>query len=150
MAHSRFRKLRIVWSVFWGLACVLLIVLGIRSYWHMDIVAIPSPPERLMSVSYYGRIYWSKVALDRAVSKPSTVDSLSIQDDWTLVQQVIDDLFDDGTSHSVRHVIWVLAAGTLAAFPWAESKWQFSLRTLLIVTTLVAVVLGLVVWAARK
>jgi hypothetical protein len=115
----------------------------------MDIVAIPSPPERLMSVSYYGRIYWSKVALDRAVSKPSAVDSLSIHDDWPFVQQVIDDLFDDGTSHSVRHVFWVLVAGTLAAFPWAESKWQFSLRTLLIATTLVAVVLGIIVWMSK-
>jgi hypothetical protein len=28
----RFRKLRIAWSVFWGIACVLLIVLWVRSY----------------------------------------------------------------------------------------------------------------------
>ena len=32
----RFRKLRIAWSVFWGLACVLLIVLWVRSYWFFD------------------------------------------------------------------------------------------------------------------
>src|SRR5262245_43357240 len=106
----RYRKLRIAWSVVWGVVAVLLVVLCVRSYWHMEIVAIPSPPERLMCVSYYGRIYWSKVALDRAVSKPSAVDSLSIHDDWTLVQQVTDDLFDDGQPLIVRHVIWVLAA----------------------------------------
>ena len=29
----RFRKLRIAWSVVWGIACVLLIVLWVRSYW---------------------------------------------------------------------------------------------------------------------
>jgi hypothetical protein len=28
----RFRKLRIAWSVGWGIACVLLIVLWVRSY----------------------------------------------------------------------------------------------------------------------
>src|SRR4051812_41646326 len=28
----RFRTLRIAWSVFWGLACVLLVVLWVRSY----------------------------------------------------------------------------------------------------------------------
>ena len=140
-----YRKLRIAWSVVWGVVVVLLCVLWARSYWHMDIVAVPSPPERLMSVSYYGRIYWSKVALDKAVSKPSAVDSLSIQDDWTLVQQVTDDLYDYGKPLSARHVIWVLAAVTLAAFPWAESKWQFSLRTLLIATTLIAIALGLIV-----
>src|SRR5689334_19264816 len=33
----RFRKLRIAWSVFWGLACVLLIVLWVRSYWCSDV-----------------------------------------------------------------------------------------------------------------
>ncbi len=32
----RFRKLRIAWSVVCGLACVLLIVLWVRSYWWID------------------------------------------------------------------------------------------------------------------
>ena len=32
----RFRKLRIAWSVVWGIACVLLIVLWVRSYWSVD------------------------------------------------------------------------------------------------------------------
>ena len=30
----RFRKLRIAWSVVCGIACVLLIVLWVRSYWY--------------------------------------------------------------------------------------------------------------------
>ena len=34
----RFRKLRIAWSVGWGIACVLLIVLWVRSYWYKDTV----------------------------------------------------------------------------------------------------------------
>ena len=32
----RFRKVRIVWSVAWGIACVLLVVLWVRSYWWTD------------------------------------------------------------------------------------------------------------------
>src|SRR3954469_13810361 len=32
----RFRKLRIAWSVFWGLAAVLLVMLCMRSYWWQD------------------------------------------------------------------------------------------------------------------
>jgi hypothetical protein len=32
----RFRKLRIAWSVGWGVACVQLIVLWVRSYWWVD------------------------------------------------------------------------------------------------------------------
>jgi hypothetical protein len=37
-------------------------------------------------------------------------------------------------------------AATLAAGPWIPVSCRFSLRTLLIATTLVAVVLGLIVW----
>src|SRR5258708_1013677 len=32
----RFRKLRIVWSVMWGIACALLMVLCVRSYGTWD------------------------------------------------------------------------------------------------------------------
>jgi hypothetical protein len=35
----RFRKLRIAWSVFWGLNGVLLIVLWVRSYWWIPLSA---------------------------------------------------------------------------------------------------------------
>src|SRR3954466_10432902 len=36
----RFRKLRIAWSVFCALACVLLVVLWVRSYFYHDRVLI--------------------------------------------------------------------------------------------------------------
>ena len=32
----KYRKLRIAWSVFWGVACVLLVVLWARSDWYLD------------------------------------------------------------------------------------------------------------------
>jgi hypothetical protein len=52
------------------------------------------------------------------------------------------------------HIIWPqvilplwFPALSFAALAWLiHLQWQFSLRTLLIVTTLVAVVLGLIVW----
>ena len=69
-------------------------------------------------------------------------------------------------SHSVRGGIQVPACGSLLSIvpiqfganhscvardcgvaPWL--RWRFSLRTLLIATTLVAVVLGLIVWSVR-
>jgi hypothetical protein len=45
---------------------------------------------------------------------------------------------------------WALLAAfaVVAAVPWLPAR--FSLRTLLIVTTLVAVVLGLIVWQVRQ
>src|SRR5262249_38692004 len=36
----RYRKLRFAWSVFWGLATVLLIALWVRSYTWMDVLGI--------------------------------------------------------------------------------------------------------------
>ncbi len=42
-----------------------------------------------------------------------------------------------------------LLFATLAAVPWLPWSNRFSLRTLLIATTLVAVVLGLIVWAVH-
>ena len=45
--------------------------------------------------------------------------------------------------------LWLAASVgfATAALPWI--RWRFSLRTLLIATTLVAIALGLAVWAAR-
>jgi hypothetical protein len=42
----------------------------------------------------------------------------------------------------------VLTCGLISVIPWP--RWHFSLRTLLIATTLVAAGLGLLVWAAGK
>ena len=45
---------------------------------------------------------------------------------------------------------WLMICGAIAAAPWIRQlRWRFSLRTLLIVSTLIAVVLGLIVVLAR-
>ena len=49
--QRRFRKLRIAWSVGWGLAAVLLLVLWVRSYWWRDFYVV-----RLSAESYHGMI----------------------------------------------------------------------------------------------
>jgi hypothetical protein len=48
----------------------------------------------------------------------------------------------------IPHWFIIAVAGLLAALPWL--RWRFSLRTLLIGMTVVAVVLGLVIWAAGR
>jgi hypothetical protein len=49
---------------------------------------------------------------------------------------------------SISAPLWfpLLVIAALAVAPWNPKLWKFSLRTLLIATTLIAVVLGLVVW----
>jgi hypothetical protein len=57
----------------------------------------------------------------------------------------------DGFRITFPHRLPIAVFALLAAAPWIRQlNRQFSLRTLLIATTLVAVVLGLAVWAARR
>jgi hypothetical protein len=39
-APMKHRKLRIAWSVAWGIAAVLLIVLWARTYQHVDMLSV--------------------------------------------------------------------------------------------------------------
>jgi len=49
------------------------------------------------------------------------------------------------------HWFLIALSATFAAVPWIRQlKLRFSLRTLLVATTLIAVVLGLITYAARK
>ena len=55
--------------------------------------------------------------------------------------------------HGAMFPYWflVLVFGGLAISPWTtRPKLRFSLRTLLIATTLVAVVLGMIVWMSER
>jgi hypothetical protein len=53
----RFRKLRIAWSVAWGLAAVLLIALWVRSYSWSEYVAVPITSNHSVSLqSELGRV----------------------------------------------------------------------------------------------
>jgi len=51
---------------------------------------------------------------------------------------------------AIPHYVVIIMAASIAALPWFNRiPRHFSLRALLIATTLVAVVLGLIVWATR-
>src|SRR5215208_6728481 len=55
----RFRELRIAWSVGWGLACVLLIVLWVRSYHTMNQLRYVSGGRLVTQIaSYQGGAYY--------------------------------------------------------------------------------------------
>jgi hypothetical protein len=118
----RYRKLRIAWSVMCGIGCLLLIVLWVRSYSCNDHVHFP-------------------VMSDRMVTIDSTANRLSITT-YSLYRPLA---WHRGIT--LPHWCLILIASALAAVPWL--RWRFSLRTLLIATTLIAVVLGIIVWMSR-
>ena len=155
----KFRKLRIAWSVMCGIVCVLLIVLWVRSFTVMDSLLFQysstSPCLRINSLhagtfitfrNYgYGASVWR-------ISHTPIADTFMLED--VNGQKVNTAWFhvwrNNGTSE-VYAPYWfpLLLSGAHTAAQWIGRSNRFSLRTLLIVTTLVAVVLGLVVWLSR-
>src|SRR5262245_57772750 len=128
------RKLRIAWSVAWGLLAVLLCVLWVRSYWAWDWLSAPG----VSFATYAGSLY---IELgDREPWGITTTDLLSntilvVHEETTLGFLV--------RPSSLYLGMWflVLMTTSAAALPWMRWSKRFSLRTLLIATTLVAVVL---------
>ena len=152
----RFRKLRIAWSVGCGVLCALLIVLWVRSYWWTEVRTLLITEK--WSVSY--GLYPGVIGIGVRSGDDGTPLILEA-DDWWSVQQlrgspayssrVLGYFGYGGGVVALPYWFAVLLAVTLAVAPWVRQlNWRFSVRTLLITTTLVAVVLGLSVYAARK
>ena len=159
----RFRKLRITWTVFCGIACVLLVVLWVRSYvWFDNLVGPVSSTRCLGFESSQG---WLTVRWDQYTMNPKAFPR------WTLNKMPAEALekafkllaargtpihsvpsfgFHDGSFQFPHWSIVVLTGVLAVAFATCRPyRINFSLRTLLIATTLVAAVLGLIVWSAR-
>jgi hypothetical protein len=151
----RFRKLRIAWSVFWGLACVLLVVLWVRSYWWTQVGSSPFTEKWSISYGSYPGVIAIGVRsqLSGDDSTPLTMDA----DEWWFVQQlrgspayssrVLGYFGYGGGVVALPYWFAVLLAVTLTVAPWFHLR--FTTRTLLIAMTLVAMVLGLIVCLGR-
>ncbi len=138
----KYRKLRIAWSVAWGVVAVLLVVLWVRSYWFGDFTVIKySASHQFRLVSIDG-VIGSAIENPTAYNPRFIVGSEAISPngfDWTIYH-----VWGNHTRLCVPHWVLAIVPGSIAAVPWLPLR--FSLRTLLIAMTLVAVGLGLVVW----
>ena len=151
------RILRIGWSAGCVIACLLLIVLWVRSYFHADDLNVPlTGPIVVSAASMRGKTLWS-------VSRIQATDNPALGKLRRVVGIIGDDQnelrnFDQRArawhvvpSGGIASTVFILPhwfpcalLAALAVAPWLP--WRFSLRALLIVTTLVAVVLGVIVW----
>jgi hypothetical protein len=163
----RFRKLRIAWSLFWGIACVLLIALWVRSYSWWDELYTPLSIQRYYETEADGRLIVIESASGQVIVTFSTGSGPWI---WHIASKLTDrypygphsELADQhhttglagfaiyrayGLNPTVCVPHWFLALAFvgLGGLSWLHWQKRFSLRTLLIATTLVAVVLGLAV-----
>jgi|tagenome__1003787_1003787.scaffolds.fasta_scaffold20707841_3 hypothetical protein len=132
---------RIAWSVFCVLTCILLASLWVRSYFVLDSWEAPSANfdsgVGQCTFSFLNNVadQWRYVAVDVG--------------NWSNLPSLFAFSLDTHDSVTLDFPHWFLVAllAAFSAIPWV--RWRFSLRTLLIATTLVAVVLGLIVWSIR-
>ena len=149
-ALTKYRKLRIAWSVGWGLFWLLLIVFWIRSHWLVEQIVLPvtrtnsvafgSMPGAFM-VGHTNEIpqkYWH--------SQPAPKWLQYFDDENDPWSDTVKFRLDDGVL-VLPYWFGTVLLTAIVALPWLPLPRQFSLRTLLIGTTLVAVMLGLVMWA---
>jgi hypothetical protein len=151
------RYLRVTWTAFCGLACVLLIVLWVRAQGYVEGVGISiSGKSSFLIVNCPGQI---------AV----TTDTSAIRDRWTFHQEPagLRSVWSNGSVEiscrwtawgrfariwgSIFIPHWFLISLTcfLAVLPWPTYSNRFGVRALLIAITLVAVVLGLGMYLIR-
>ena len=148
----RFRKLRIAWSVVWGVAVVLLIVLWVRSYWWADRIGVFNTPKLFVIGSLCGNIEIGNHRHTSSVPKRAwEFRTLPLDNSVEYPKPALIGIYTDATGSDIQILMpfWLvtLLVATIATAPWIPRR--FSLRTLLIGTTLVAILLGLIAWAAR-
>jgi hypothetical protein len=150
------RKLRIAWSVAWGFAAGLLVVLWVRSYWRADGLRVPTAHPILID-TIRGVVQASQFESDKITGFPPGWIHTTFNPDnflkdqppipsWQLHWRSVGIIGDRPyLSFPIWSILVLLSFVSVA--PWV--RWRFTLRTLLVATTLVAVGLGLIVWLAR-
>ena len=152
------RYLRIAFSATCLIVCVLLIALWVRSYWCWDTAYFQlfhSPT--VAAISAEGRFFFGLEAGGSAGSQMQLVSRSISGGIHPFLPSAIAKTrfrfnavkFPSGRIVEIPPYFFIAIASCVAATPWIPGKRQFALRTLLIATTLVAVVLGLIVWLSR-
>jgi len=145
----RFRKLRIAWSVFWGLVAVLLCLLWVRSYWHNESFGYYGQTRSIGVASHGGVVTFKQIEqLASGGWEFSTWPSAGSRNLKSHFLITCSDLRAARTKIEVPHWMGVLALGCVVVAPFQFNR--FSLRTLLLATTLVAVLMGVLVWVTKN
>jgi hypothetical protein len=139
------RRLRIATSVFFAVVTVALCVLWVRSYWRTDTVTRMDNVLTMFG-SANGHIYFYRGKSNYGRSgwrwNTNQYNPHSADSGWVRTNHF--------TLISIPFGIAVPVVTISAAISWvlaSKSPPRFSLRTLLIATTLIAVALGLGAWA---
>ncbi len=142
------RYLRIAFSATCLIACVLLIALWVRSQRYDKTARLHGEQVRHLNSQKRLITAWSKLgAIHFCVTRPTP--NAEWDTHFAAGRILGFGYLNEGSSSALRIPYWFTIAATclVAVFPWTPFfSWRFSLRTLLIATTLIAVMLGLIVW----
>ncbi len=153
------RLLRIAFSVVCGIACLLLIGLWLRSLNRIDRIQLRYQAPKAIDISTLPGQVLVAMIVEQPIVIPATqsYSSYKIWPPWFRTMRLIN---SDGTTWNfgvwtqpnyagVHIPIWFLILLSIAFAVGAWAPLRFSLRTLLIATALIAVVLGIVAVANR-
>jgi hypothetical protein len=154
----RFRKLRIAFSSICAIACVPLCVLWVRSYWQVEMIGVPltskyyfgaaSQPGCIgFTIHPLGQLSRSQIKRFQSYPTESWLETVR-QERLPNISRVWGTFDFQRYSYIAPDWFVLIVIATFATLPWL--RWRFSLRTLLIAVTAIAVVLGLVVWSIRR
>jgi hypothetical protein len=146
----KYRKLRIAFSAVCGVLCLVLIALWVRSYRSGDRVAFPAPATQGVVIeSANGRVLAAIIGTDSPVTVKGVIVSRYQRPDYQLGGSDTGlELLSEYSEYGVivPHWFLIILCAVVATLPWI--RWRFSVRTLLIAITLVAILLGPIVYAA--
>jgi hypothetical protein len=156
---NKLHKLRIAWSAVCGIVCLLFVVLWVRSYrwndtiWRVSSVSLPTTLTHIRFSSNSGAIFGVKEDARYSLSL-----QVAKRDRWQYYRS-------DAAKHIPSKFLWhaspnrkvvsfphwfgVTMLATFTALVSPLIPWHFSLRTLLVATTLVAVLLAAITYAVR-
>jgi hypothetical protein len=130
----------------WGVVAVLLLVLWVRSFWRAEIVSRLTNNSILTVGSNHGILYFVYDAPSRHERPPSwSYIRIEVSVPATLFEWKS---FSNLVTGKIPHILPAMLCVGGAVAAWWPFRW--SLRTLLIATTLIAVVLGAVVYATQR
>jgi hypothetical protein len=141
----KFRNVRIAWSTVWGTLALLLCVLWVQSHSRLQIFEIQSSTRAYQVSSVRGQLAVARLRAYKTgqLYKNSLASNAA---EWRIGGASGFAWHNDGsvTALLIPHWFAALLLAAMAVALWALKCRQFSLRTLLSVTTIVAIALGLI------
>ena len=158
----KYRKLRIAWSAVCGILCLLLIALWVRSYWWSTTIRVWWPHSVRVQADFEdgGLAVWASWfdTTQRPLHTSKVWPGHGVRFKRWKNRGLYGSVQRNGIKFRRTPVRWdlifmipqwlpAMLCALIGAAAWLKPR--FSLRTLLIATTLVAVVLGLVAMILR-